>query len=58
MMLFPGTPVTLRCSEQSEAIAWIYLNGEILCEAKARELRRPDGTYRARLPRGRSRFTD
>lgn len=58
LTLFPNTPVTLRQSEHSEATAWIYLDGEILCEAKARELRRPDGTYRTRLPRGRSRLTD
>jgi hypothetical protein len=58
LTLFPNTPVTLRQSEHSEATAWIYLDGEILCEAKAHELRRPDGTYRTRLPRGRSRLTD
>lgn len=53
LTLFPNTPVTLRQSEHSEATTWIYLDGETLCEAKARELRRPDGTYRTRLPRGR-----
>jgi hypothetical protein len=58
LMLFPGMPVTVRYSEESEATAWVYLNSEILCEAKARELRRPDGTYRTRLPSRRSRFTD
>jgi hypothetical protein len=58
LALFPNTPVTLRLSEHSEATAWIYLDGEILCEANARELRRADGTYRTRLPKGRSRLAD
>jgi hypothetical protein len=58
LTLFPNTPVTLRQSEYSEATAWIYLDDEILSEARARELRRPDGTYRTRLPSGRSRLTD
>ena len=43
---WPGHPVTLRRSEFSESTAWIYLNGEILCQAQARELRRRDGSYR------------
>ena len=58
LTFFPTTAVTLRPSEHSEATAWIYLDGEILCEAKAHELRRADGTYRPRRPRGRSRFID
>ena len=41
-----GHGVTLRQSEASEAIAWIQLDGEILCRAVARELRREDGSYR------------
>ena len=41
-----GHPVTLRRSEWSESTAWIYLDGEILCQAHARELRRRDGSYR------------
>lgn len=47
-----GQPVTVRHSQQSAALAWIYLDSAILCEARARELRRKDGTYRANLPRG------
>lgn len=43
---WPGSQVTLRCSEQTESTAWVYLEGEILCEVKARELRRRDGSYR------------
>ena len=42
--------VTLRRSETSEAVAWIYLDGEVLCRAMARELRRQDGSYRPNRP--------
>ncbi len=56
LMLFPNTSVILRQSEQSEATAWIYVDDEILCEAKARELRRADGTYRTYRPVGASRL--
>lgn len=50
---WPGQKVTLRQSEYAEATAWIYLDGDILCQAEARELRRPDGSYRLnRLQRG------
>lgn len=41
-----GEEIALRRSEQTESTAWIYFEGEILCEAKARELRRSDGSYR------------
>ncbi|NWJ94201.1 MAG: hypothetical protein HXX20_00295 [Chloroflexi bacterium] len=45
--------VTLRRSEMEEAVAWIYLDGEILCQAVASELIRADGSYRPnRLGRG------
>ena len=43
---WPGHSVTLRRSEWSESTAWVYLDGEILCQAHARELRRRDGSYR------------
>lgn len=43
---WPGCPVTIRRSTYTEATAWIYLDGEILCQAHARELRRRDGSYR------------
>jgi len=46
LSLFCHQPVALRLSQHSEATAWVYLDGEILCEAKARELRRKDDTYR------------
>ena len=39
-------PVTIRRSEYAESTAWIYLDGEILCQAHALELRRRDGSYR------------
>jgi hypothetical protein len=56
LRLFPNTSIMLRQSEHSEATAWIDLDGEILCEAKAHELRRADGTYRAYRPVGASRL--
>jgi hypothetical protein len=56
LTLFPDMPITLRLSQQSAAAAWIYLDDEILCEAKARELRRTDGTYRSARPLGSSRL--
>ena len=43
---WPGHTVTIRRSAHMEAAAWIYLDGEILCLAYARELRRRDGSYR------------
>jgi hypothetical protein len=43
---WPGSPVSIRRSAFSESAAWIYLDGEILCHAHARELRRRDGSYR------------
>lgn len=43
---WPEYPVTIRRSIHTEATAWIYLDGEILCQAHARELRRRDGSYR------------
>lgn len=49
---WPGCQVTLRRSEFGEVAAWIYLDGEILCQAMARELRRMDGTYRLNRPKG------
>jgi Mu transposase, C-terminal len=42
---WPGHAVTLRRSAHTGAVAWIYLDGEILCQAQARELRRRDGSY-------------
>jgi len=42
-----GSPVEVKRSEQIEAVLWVYLQGEILCRARARELARRDGSYRA-----------
>lgn len=42
---WPAHAVTLRRSAHTRAVAWIYLDGEILCQAHARELRRRDGSY-------------
>lgn len=41
-----GYPVTVRRSVHMESAAWVYLDGEVLCHAHARELRRRDGSYR------------
>jgi len=45
-----GSPITLRRSAHAEVCIWVYLHGEILCQAMARELRRLDGSYRPRRP--------
>ena len=58
LSLFPHKPVTLHLSLHNEATAWLYLDREILCEAKAQELRRKDGTYRDRRPPGSSRLSE
>lgn len=41
---WPHAPVIVRPSAWTEAVAWIYLDGEILCQAQARELMRRDGS--------------
>jgi hypothetical protein len=46
LKLWPGAPVTVRSSVTAEADAWIYMDHEVVCLAKARELQRKDGTYR------------
>jgi hypothetical protein len=45
-----GAAVTFRRSEQMEVLIWVYLEGELLCQALARELQRSDGSYRPRRP--------
>ncbi len=47
---FPGEPVTLQLSPDDASTAWVYLNGGILDETRARELKRADGTYRHYYP--------
>lgn len=47
LTLFPGASVSIRRSEQSEVLIWVSLDGEMLGEARARELARRDGSYRA-----------
>lgn len=47
LTLFPGASVSIRRSEQTEAVIWVSLDGEMLGEARARELARRDGSYRA-----------
>jgi len=46
LLYCPKGPITIRRSLHIEARIWVYLNGEIVCQAMARELRRHDGTYR------------
>lgn len=47
---WPGQEVTLCQAPTAEALAWVYLDGEFLCQAHARELQRRDGTYRCNRP--------
>lgn len=47
-----GQSVTVRRSLHNDASAYISVDGEILCLAMARELRRSDGSYRMHLPGG------
>lgn len=47
LALFPGACVSICQSEHTEAVIWVFLDGEILGEARARELVRRDGSYRA-----------
>jgi hypothetical protein len=47
---FAGSRVAVRRSEHTEAVIWVYLDGEILCQAMARELARRDGSYRSHRP--------
>jgi hypothetical protein len=44
---WPDTPVLIRPSAYTEASIWVYLDGEMLCQAWARELAQPDGSYRS-----------
>lgn len=46
-----GRQITLRLSHYTDAVAWIYLDEQVLCRAEARELLRPDGGYRVRRAR-------
>ena len=48
LALWPETPVIIRASMQTEATIWVYLDGGILCQARARELASFDGSYRSR----------
>jgi hypothetical protein len=47
LVLFPEQSVLIRRSESTEAVIWVYLESEILCQAMARELARHDGSYRS-----------
>ncbi len=47
---WPRHQIVLRRSEEAEAVAWVYLAGQILCQAMALELRRRDGSYRPNRP--------
>lgn len=41
-----GSPATLRISYEDDSRCWVYVEDEVLCEARARELRRLDGSYK------------
>lgn len=43
---WPSAPVRLRRAPEKESSCWIYFDNMVLCEAKAQELRRKDGSYR------------
>jgi hypothetical protein len=47
LALFPERSVLIRRSESTEAVIWVYLESDILCQAMARELARHDGSYRS-----------
>jgi hypothetical protein len=47
LTLFPGSSVQIRRSQHTEAVIWVYLEGDFLSPALARELVRRDGSYRA-----------
>lgn len=47
LALFPERSVLIRRSESTEAVIWVYLESDILCQAIARELVRHDGSYRS-----------
>ena len=44
---WPHTSVTVRFSPASDALAWVYLEGEIFCQAAARERRSHVERYQA-----------
>jgi hypothetical protein len=50
---FLGSHVAVQRSEQTEAVIWVSLDGEILTQALARELVRRDGSYRLHRPDAR-----
>ncbi len=50
---FLGSRVAVQRSEQTEAVIWVSLDGEILTQALARELVRRDGSYRLHRPDAR-----
>lgn len=51
LQYFVGRSVTVRRPKGADAHLWVYLEQDILCQAKAHELRRHDGTYRRSRPR-------
>ena len=38
---WPGAPVTVRPAEPSATSLWVYLDGEVLCQATAQAFRPP-----------------
>lgn len=43
---WPEKPVFIRISPEVESRCWVYFDDEVVCEARARELKRKDGSYR------------
>ena len=44
---WPEQEVTLGLLPETDALVWVYLDGDLLCQAGAAELCRPDGSYRS-----------
>ena len=51
LAFWPDSQVQICRSEQTEACIWVQFEGDMLCQAMARELRRSDGSYRQHRPR-------
>lgn len=47
LRLWPGRRVQLRQSFESKATTWVYFEQNVVCIARAAELRRKDGSYRS-----------
>jgi hypothetical protein len=48
LIYWPDTSVAIRPSEPEAAALWVYLDGEVLCQAIAQTLRQPLSPERER----------